>query len=79
LKLEPGDLFLITSDGVIETLDLQGREFGIARLESILLKEISSPLPQIAQNLLSAVNAFGKQADDQTILLFRVQPFDLLE
>jgi len=72
LKLEPGDLFLITSDGIIETLDSQGSEFGIQRLEGILLEEISSPLPQIARNLLSAVSAFGKQADDQTILLFRV-------
>ena len=72
LKLEPGDLFLITSDGIIETLDSQGSEFGIQRLEGILLQEISSPLPQIARNLLSAVSAFGKQADDQTILLFRV-------
>jgi serine phosphatase RsbU (regulator of sigma subunit) len=72
LKLEPGDLFLITSDGIIETLDSQGGEFGIQRLEGILLQEISSPLPQIARNLLSAVSAFGKQADDQTILLFRV-------
>jgi serine phosphatase RsbU (regulator of sigma subunit) len=72
LKLEPGDLFLITSDGIIETLDSQGSEFGIQRLEGTLLQEISSPLPQIARNLLSAVSAFGKQADDQTILLFRV-------
>lgn len=72
LKLQAGDLFLITSDGIIETLDPQGIEFGVPRLEAILLQEISSPLPRIARNLLSAVSAFGKQGDDQTILLFRV-------
>ena len=33
---------------------------------------ISVPLAEIAQNLLSADGAFGKQADDQTIPLFRV-------
>ncbi|HXP81952.1 MAG TPA: PP2C family protein-serine/threonine phosphatase [Verrucomicrobiae bacterium] len=72
LQVEPGDLFLITSDGIIETHDSKGSEFGIERIEGILLQEISSPLPQIARNLLSAVSAFGNQADDQTILLFRV-------
>jgi sigma-B regulation protein RsbU (phosphoserine phosphatase) len=72
LRLEAGDLFLITSDGIIETLDSQGSEFGIQRVEGVLLQGISSPLPKIAQNLLSAVSAFGNQADDQTILLFRV-------
>ena len=72
LNLEPGDLLLITSDGIIETLDSQGNEFGIQRLEGILLQEISSPLPQIAQILLSAASSFGKQADDQTVLLVRV-------
>jgi len=72
LKLEPGDLILITSDGIIETRDSQGSEFGMQRLEAILFQEISSPLSHIAQSLLSSVSAFGKQADDQTILLFRV-------
>jgi serine phosphatase RsbU (regulator of sigma subunit) len=71
-KLEPGDVLLITSDGIIETLDSRGGEFGIQRLEAILLQKISCPLSEIAQNVLSAVNAFGKQSDDQTILLFRV-------
>lgn len=72
LKLDPGDLILITTDGINETRDSQGAEFGMQRLEAILLREISSPLPLIAQNLLSAVSSFGKQADDQTILLLRV-------
>jgi serine phosphatase RsbU (regulator of sigma subunit) len=72
LKLEPGDLLLITTDGIIETRDSWGVEFGMQSLETILLQEISSPLPLIARNLLTAVSSFGKQADDQTILLFRV-------
>lgn len=72
LELAPGDLVAVTSDGIIETVDDHGDEFGIQRLESLLLQRIRAPLPYIAQELLSAVNSFGKQVDDHTLLLIRV-------
>jgi serine phosphatase RsbU (regulator of sigma subunit) len=72
LNVEPGDLLVVTTDGITETVDAQGREFGLQRLERLLLEEIAAPLPHIAQEVLSAVNSFGKQVDDDTILLIRL-------
>jgi serine phosphatase RsbU (regulator of sigma subunit) len=71
LILEPGDLLVVTTDGIIETIDSQGHEFGMQRLETVLRQEITAPLPRIAQEVLSAVTSFGKQVDDRTILLIR--------
>jgi serine phosphatase RsbU (regulator of sigma subunit) len=72
LELEPGDLLVVTTDGITETIDSQGHEFGMQRLETLLLGKIAAPLPHIAQELLSAVTSFGKQVDDLTILLIRI-------
>ena len=72
MKVDPGDLLVVTTDGITETTDSQGQEFGIQKLETLLLREIASPLPHVARALLSAVASFGKQVDDYTILLIRV-------
>ena len=72
LELEPSDLLVVTTDGITETMDSQGHEFGMQRLETLLLREITAPLPHIAQELLAAVTSFGRQVDDHTILLIRV-------
>jgi serine phosphatase RsbU (regulator of sigma subunit) len=73
IKTQPGDLFLIATDGIIETVNQQGDDFGLERIETILLANIFEPLPVIANHLQESVRGFGKQADDQTIFLLRVR------
>lgn len=73
LKAQPGDLFLITTDGIIEIADAQGNEFGLERVEKILLENVAQPLSVVAKKLQESVQAFGKQVDDQTIFLLRVR------
>lgn len=72
LKTESGDVFLIATDGIFETSDSDGNEFGLERVETILLANITEPLSRIAEQLQAAVRSFGNQVDDQTILLVRV-------
>lgn len=72
LKTQRGDVFLIATDGIIETLDARGEEFGLERVEKILLDSLAEPLSTIAKRLQASVRAFGRQADDQTVLLLRV-------
>lgn len=72
LRTEPGDLFMITTDGIVETVDSEGQPFGVERVETILLQNTSAPLFQIAQKLQTAVDSFGRRADDQTVLLLRI-------
>ncbi len=66
-----GDLLLIATDGVTEVCDAAGREFGIERLQSMLIEQHHKPLPAIAAEILDAAARWGKQMDDQTLLIVR--------
>jgi serine phosphatase RsbU (regulator of sigma subunit) len=72
-NLQGGDVLLITTDGIIETSNTKGEEFGLKRVEAVIQEHVSEPLSAIAGKLQSEVRAFGVQSDDQTILLLRVR------
>lgn len=66
-----GDLFIVATDGILEVADKSGEEFGIERLNNIIAAGPRDPLPQLAAQILAAARSFGRQLDDQTILLVR--------
>jgi serine phosphatase RsbU (regulator of sigma subunit) len=68
----PGDIFALVTDGVIETLNKNDEEFGLKRLEHLLLQNATRPLPEIFDALIAAVSDFGPQKDDRTVLLVRI-------
>jgi serine phosphatase RsbU (regulator of sigma subunit) len=68
----PGDIFALVTDGLIETSNQIDDEFGLQRLEQLLLQNASRPLPDIFDALIAAVSAFGPQKDDRTVLLVRI-------
>jgi phosphoserine phosphatase RsbU/P len=65
------DLLLIATDGVMEVMDGNGTEFGIERLEFLLAENRGKDLRAIASTIFEAAAAWGKQNDDQTLLLTR--------
>jgi sigma-B regulation protein RsbU (phosphoserine phosphatase) len=74
-RLEAGDLLLIFSDGLVETTNEAGEEFGEGRL----IQQFINPSPQsaaeILRNLMSTVSQYAglaRQNDDITALLLRV-------
>ena len=69
--MERGDLALIATDGIIEVCARDGVEFGIEALEALLIKEAGLPLHELAASILKKVRAYGRQVDDQTLLLVR--------
>ena len=71
LEASPGDLFVVATDGILEVAAKNGEEFGIERLNGIIAAAPCDPLPQIAFRILDAARNFGRQLDDQTILLAR--------
>jgi serine phosphatase RsbU (regulator of sigma subunit) len=71
IDVEPGDLLLIATDGILETCNREDREFGIAGLEGCISSDVKASLPQIAGKVLEAVSAWGNQEDDQTLLVVR--------
>ena len=68
----PGDLFALYTDGLTETMDREGRQFGVARLRALIADLADRPLDEIHADVLRAVEAHGGQSDDRTLLLVRV-------
>ena len=71
LTLQPGDLLAIITDGFTEVFDKKDREIGMGEFKSMLLACAEKPLPEIYRELRANTMAFGKQTDDQTMLLIR--------
>jgi sigma-B regulation protein RsbU (phosphoserine phosphatase) len=68
----PGDLLAIVTDGMSETCDASGEDFGLERLAQLLRENATRPLSEIFQIMLTAVTKYGKQDDDRTLLLVRI-------
>jgi sigma-B regulation protein RsbU (phosphoserine phosphatase) len=71
MQLAPGDLVAVATDGVLEVCDRDGREFGIERVERAIAGNARGPLTEVGERILGSAAAFGKQGDDQTLLLIR--------
>jgi phosphoserine phosphatase RsbU/P len=71
LQIEQGDLLAIATDGILEAANTQQEEFGSDRIAALLRQMPGQDLASIRDRIVSAAQAFGKQADDQTILLIR--------
>ena len=73
-KLEPGDLLLLYTDGIVEAHDHRGREFGLDRVRRLLLDYRKRTARETAEKVLTAVREFsaGKPAeDDRTVVVIR--------
>jgi serine phosphatase RsbU (regulator of sigma subunit) len=70
---EARDLFLMLSDGIVETPDEKDEEFGLGRVEQLMARHADEPLPRICELIMDAVKHHGTQQDDQSLLLIRVQ------
>lgn len=71
LSLLPGDLLAIITDGFTEVFDPKEKELGLEEFKSLLLGYAEQPLPEIYRELRGRAMKFGKQTDDQTMLLIR--------
>ena len=69
---EPGDLFVLLSDGVMETENAKGAEFGFEGVERVMIRHCAEPLKEIMNQLRDELEKFGDRTDDQTILLIRM-------
>jgi len=68
---QPGDLFALLTDGVVEVFDNETRELGLDWAKQVLAADHHRPLAAIADRLFSGSRAHGPQLDDQTLLLIR--------
>lgn len=71
VDVPPGDLLAIITDGFTEVADSDEREMGMEDFKLALGSCAEKPLPEIYRELRSRTLKFGKQTDDQTMLLIR--------
>jgi len=71
LTFNPGDVLALLSDGITETTDLKGRELGLEPIKAVLAEKAEAPLFEVISAIRKQAQAFGKQNDDQSILLIR--------
>jgi len=72
--VEPGDLLVVTSDGVVEARDESGRFFGDERLQTELRSSASGAAETVGRAILTAVDAFVGEAprsDDLSLIILR--------
>jgi serine phosphatase RsbU (regulator of sigma subunit) len=66
-----GDIFVLLTDGLTEVFARSGREMGIAPLKEVLGRSASQELPELFSSMRATALNFGKQNDDQTMLIVR--------
>jgi len=71
IDIARGDLLVIATDGVLEASNVEDREFESSGLESCIASHRSASLPDLASTILDAATIWGKQQDDQTLLIVR--------
>jgi len=74
LRLEPGDVLVVFSDGVSESTNEQGEEFGIARLVDVVRRHRELRAASLRDRIEEALSLFvGKAhpADDMTLLILK--------
>ena len=75
IQCERGDTLLFYTDGVVETVDNEGNEFGTQRLCEILMKTCRHKPVDIVNNVFDEVNAYchcKMNFDDQTVIAMQV-------
>jgi phosphoserine phosphatase RsbU/P len=75
-ELRPGELVAFYTDGINETCNAVGVEFGRDRLAATLARDMRRPLPEIIATLdryLRRFSTLSTRNDDRTLLLLRLR------
>jgi len=70
-RCDGGDVFLMLTDGIVEVAYSRDEEFGLERVERLVVENSARPLAELAEILIVATWAQSRHMDDQTILLVR--------
>jgi len=72
IKLDPGDLLCMYSDGIVEAHDRNDQEFGLERLQRVVKQNRFRPAQEIGQEVLARVERFARGAeDDRTVVIVK--------
>lgn len=74
LRIRPGDVLVLATDGLNETSNSSNRLFGFTQLEQLVEKLASHSAKEISEGIFSAVEAYGEgksQEDDRTLIVIK--------
>jgi hypothetical protein len=71
LYCDSGDLVMLITDGLTETTNKLDEELGLAPFKEILQRKAHSPLDVILGAMRERALSYGKQLDDQSVMLIR--------
>ncbi len=77
VTLDPGDILVIYSDGIVEASDHSDESFGEDRLITVVELSRNKSVEEIRNRILSSVQAFASDtapATDRTLLVIRYAP-----
>jgi len=75
LKLEPGDLVVLYTDGLTEARSAQRELWDVQRLSDLVAAKRQAPAEEIIEAIFREVAAFApEQDDDRTAVIFRYTP-----
>jgi serine phosphatase RsbU (regulator of sigma subunit) len=71
IRMEPGDILALMTDGLPEVTNAEDEEFGFDRIGEIVARNAEGSLPALAEKLFAEARRHGTQIDDETLLLVR--------
>ena len=75
LKMEPGDIYAVISDGIFEATDPAGEEFGVERVQRAIHEHRESSARDILAGIREAAEVFAQGEppnDDRTIIVIKM-------
>jgi len=76
LELQPGDVVVISSDGIGESLGRNREEFGVRKLQALLIEQAGRPAQEIADAVLRSAELYVRETsdepDDRTVVVLKV-------
>ena len=76
LTVSKGDIMILYTDGLIEALNQEGRQYGLETLSRIITENKSSTAKEIATEVKHNIQAFVGSAslhDDQTLVIMKIK------
>jgi sigma-B regulation protein RsbU (phosphoserine phosphatase) len=74
LKLEPDDIVLLYTDGIVEARNPDGDEYSLERLQAVLKESSGEAAGEIVKHIKADVDRFesgAKQHDDRTVVIMK--------
>jgi serine phosphatase RsbU (regulator of sigma subunit) len=71
MEFSSGDIAVLLTDGLTEVTNEKEQEYGIERIKQQVERHSTESLKIICETLLAESRRFGKQMDDQSVLLVR--------